>query len=207
MNTPIIHTTMLDIEDVNYLDIDCHKLGSDLFTGMGYQLDNNLQKLIDDDSLNKRQQCQFIEEKEFGAEQIPLFFAESSKRGYKYMRKTFEKIPTNYTEEQIPLFATIKNDGTVEQVGSSMSDKGVKHFILERKRTNVQMAYNDNHWHCFIFEYSGLAGRERGKVFNGVPHCHYISDKYGMEKDELLSALASFHHPSITSHMRLNYRK
>ena len=208
MGTPVINSIIMpDIDDIDYLDVDCHKLAFDLFTGMGYQLDDNLQKLIDDDSLNKRQQCQLIEKKEFESEQIVLFFAESSKRGYKYMRKTYEQIATTYTDEQIPLFATIKDNGTVEQVGSSMSDKGVKNFILERKRTIVQMTYNDIHWHCFIFDYSGLAGRESGKMFSGVPHCHYISDKFGMDKDRLFEALSVFRHPGFSTHIRLTYRK
>lgn len=208
METSVIHgIIMQDIDDIDYLDVKCHKEAVYFFTKSGYVLDDDLQKLIYDESLNKRQQCQLIGNKEFGSEQIVLFLAESSKRGYKYMRKTYEQIPTTYTDEQIPLFATIKDDGTVEQVGSSMSEKGVKNFILERKRTNVQMAYNDSHWHCFIFDYSGLAGRESGKMFSGISHCHYISDKFGMDMDRLFEALSAFCHPGLSTHMRLTYRK
>lgn len=203
----IVHIASPDIKDANYLDNPCAKFMIEMLQNKGYQLDDNLNKLIEDETLNKKEQTQLVVAKEYDAEQIILFFDKSSQKGYKYMRKTFEKIPSNYIDEQIPLYATIKENGEVVQYGSSMSDKGVKNFILERKRTAVQIAYNEEHWHCFIFDYSGLAGREGGKQFNGVKHCHYISDKFGMQRDTLLKMLESFHHPSATIHMKLAYRK
>lgn len=203
----LISIRMNDVEDIVYKEY--YKPFLEILFGdeSNFVLkENNLRQVLDNDSLSKQQQCQLLKYKEFSVQQIILFFIESSKAGYKFLQKSFKMIPSNYSDEQIPLYATIKENGDVEQLGSSMSDQGVKAFIHNRKRTIIRMAYNENHWHCFIFDYSGLAGRERGKQYNGVCHCHYISDKFGISKGDLLNRLSSFHHPSAAIHLKLSYR-
>lgn len=198
---PVVHMMEEDVENVNYENQ--YPYASSITKNI--RLDDNLRTLLTDASLSKKEQCGLLNNP-FDVKQIITFLVEASEMGYLFTQKSYEKIPDQYTEEQIPTFATITDNGEVEQCGSSMTDNGVKQFIHERKKSIVRIIHKEDIWHCFIFDYSGLAGRESGK--NGkLCHCHYISNKFGLKLENLLEQISQFSHPSCCAHILLqNYK-
>jgi hypothetical protein len=53
----------------------------------------------------------------------------------------------------------------------------------------VKILERDDEWHCFFITYNSLRGDESWK--QGQPHFHYISDKFGISKEELIKQLRS----------------
>lgn len=160
-----------------------------------------VQLLIED--LNKKAQLNLLKGRAITPQQIHAFFRESAKLGYLYSQYFFTEAPKGYTQSQIPSFAYIHEDGQVEKYDTTLSDKAIEHIVQTQKRTFVRFATKGEKWHCIISDLSSITGRERGKEFGGIPHMHYISNAFGINKEVLMESLQEFDHPSSASHIRL----
>jgi hypothetical protein len=48
---------------------------------------------------------------------------------------------------------------------------------------------NDEEWHCFFLTYNSIAGKENWE--NGQPHFHYVSNLFGIKKEDLIEQIKS----------------
>lgn len=63
-------------------------------------------------------------------------------------------------------------------------------------------AENGIHWHCFLQTYKGLKGMESG-VQGSRPHLHYLSDSFGISKDDLVKMIKMGKYPNTPVHIPL----
>lgn len=93
--------------------------------------------------------------------------------------------PTNLTD-----FTHLKEDGTiVTSCETKLSGGQLKQAIEHRVVMIAKFIGDDINWHCFFTNYKSIKGKE--KIYkNGQPHFHYISDKWGLSKKEVIDELS-----------------
>ena len=100
-----------------------------------------------------------------------------------------ETYPVKFDEKQKPVVFNQNDDKTIETIGKTSMTEGEMRALLEqRKVIQARVYHKDSHWHCFYFTFKGLAGQEKG-VMGMQPHYHYISDKSGIEWDDLIDGI------------------
>lgn len=101
-----------------------------------------------------------------------------------------------------------EDNGEVEKIGESdMSDGEMKALLRQRRVQTIRVYHRgDNVWHCFYGTYKGINGEESG-LHGSQPHVHYISDKWGMSREELNRRILANDMPSSPVHILLKREK
>lgn len=123
--------------------------------------------------------------------------------GYKYSEYHSEQLPKNIEKGTMPKLATLDREtGEVKKVGDSSLTKGqIKQAIEQRKVISIKFMDDGNGWHCFFITYRSIGGEESWK--NGQPHFHYISDKFGISREEAIKQFKSDSYPTTSVHIEL----
>lgn len=153
--------------------------------------------------LKKKEQISLLKGIEISTEQIGTLLLQAGKRGYKISNYRFEGKPKQYTKEELPTFAYLKKDGSVEYAGdTTLSEGQIKDFINTSNFLITRILDNGKHWHCFFQNSKGLQGKESGKL-GSRPHIHYLSDSFGISKEDLIKAVKNGNYPSTPVHILL----
>lgn len=98
--------------------------------------------------------------------------------------------PKGTDEEKLP-FAFMENkDGAVKKFGDTkLTDKQLKHILNERNVKIAKFIEKDNMWHCFFITYKSIRGKEKWE--EGQPHFHYISNFFGISKENVIKEIKS----------------
>ena len=87
-------------------------------------------------------------------------------------------------------FTHLREDGSiVTSRETKLSDGQLKQAIEHRVYMTAKFIGDDNNWHCFFTNFRSLKGKEKSYK-NGQPHFHYISDKWGITKQEVINELS-----------------
>lgn len=173
-----------------------------------------LQKLITDNpvpvtftelltkDLKKKEQIRLLKGTKLTIEQLANLFYNAEEQGYSFSHFRFEGTPKNYSLEELPQFAYLKSDGSIEKIGGEkLTDGEVKAMIEQAHVLIVRILEKDGHWHCFLQTFKGLKGKEAGKE-GGHPHIHYISDKFcNLTFDDLKGMVKTGNYPSTPVHI------
>lgn len=123
-------------------------------------------------------------------ELIAFVFMAFEKHGYKYSQYKAHHNHKGLDETLLPKVIHIEDDGSLKTTGETKLSEGQQRQVVEhRKLTVSKFLDNDKNWHCFFLTIRSLSGKENYK--NGQPHLHYISDKWGIKRDEVLQQLTS----------------
>lgn len=115
-----------------------------------------------------------------------------------------ETYPVKFDEKQKPVVFNQNDDKTIETIGKTSMTEGEMRALLEqRKVIQARVYHKDSHWHCFYFTFKGLAGQEKG-VMGMQPHYHYLSDKSGIEWDDLIDGIKKCKMPTSKVHIIIN---
>lgn len=173
----------------------------------GHKAPTQLMDLLKFESLPKRQQEKRLKDLKLTATDILCFWIEADIEGYLLDSYHFETYPDRYNEKQHPMCYAQKPDGSIETIGNTeMSDGEMKALLHDRKVVVARILHKDEHWHCFYHTFKGLAGEEPGE--NGSkPHWHYISDKFGITREDLQERLKNCDLPQSKSHIFIKLDK
>jgi len=120
-----------------------------------------------------------------------IFYAWNEK-GYTFSQIKSEHLPSGVKKEELPTIIHVK-EGNVETIGDSTMTKGQQKQVIENRKVVIAKIFDKgNEWHCFFVTYDSLKGKESWK--NGQPHFHYISDKFGIKRDDLIKKLKNKHY-------------
>lgn len=166
-----------------------------------------LTDLLKNESLPKRQQEKLLKNLILTADDILCFLFEADVQGWLLDVYYFEKHPERYDEKQKPYCYAEKNDGSVETIGhTDMTEGEMKALLHDRKAIVARVFHKGEHWHCFYHTLRGLAGEESGE--NGSkPHWHYLSDKFGITREELNECMQNVDMPSSKVHIFIDRDK
>ncbi len=122
-------------------------------------------------------------------ELIACIFYAYNELGFLLSQYEGEHDPIGTETEKKPTLIHL-DKGTVKKVGETeLSDGQLKQIVEQRKRTVAKLIEKDDSWHCFFITYASIRGDESWK--DGQPHFHYISDKFGISKTELIKQIKS----------------
>lgn len=137
----------------------------------------------------KKEQQKFLKNLIVSGDELIAFYCKAFfKHQYLFSNYTFEFLPTGTDATQMPGLAYIEKDKSVTVIGDTKFSKNqIKQTIDHRRRRTVRFLDKENEWHCIFYDYRSMAGQETD---NQGPHVHYISDKWGLTREQVLASLS-----------------
>lgn len=121
--------------------------------------------------------------------------------GLKYSNYRFEHLQKGLNEKELPKGFLLDANQEVEVYGHTKMKKGLlKNAIKHRKVSIAKFLDKDSEWHCFYYNYNSIKGKEA----NEIPHIHYISNNWKIDRSIVLEELGKRHH-SFSSPVHINY--
>lgn len=118
--------------------------------------------------------------------------------GYTLSCYNFEGLPNGVGEDDLPLL--IVDGEELKVVGETKLSAGQLRNVIAHRTVIVAFILDNGHiWHCFFCTYKSLRREESWK--SGTPHWHYISDKWGISRADLVKSIKSGRHPSTPVHI------
>ncbi len=107
--------------------------------------------------------------------------------GYTLSQYTSEHLRNGLDEAEMPFLVELE-EGRVNKVGATNLTDGQLKQAVEYRRVIISKFFDSGEkWHCLFYTYESLGGKESWN--NGQPHYHYISDKFGFSRSEVLAQL------------------
>lgn len=166
---------------------------------------NNFIKLFTCSS--KKEQIQLLKGASIHPFQLEAFIIKAWKdHGYSFSNYKAEHRPKGFESAKLPKLGVLK-ENSIETIGNTSLSKGqVKQVIQQRSVIISKFIDKGSEWHCFFTTYNSLKGAENWN--NGQPHYHYISDKFGIKRDEVVRTLKSnFYNLGSLPHIKLDNDK
>lgn len=153
--------------------------------------------------LNKKEQIRLLKGVQLTEPQLSSLFNFAEESGYKFSHYKWQGDPKIIKEEKLPSFMHLKDDGSVEYVGDTTLTEGQMRTIINQADVLIVRIFDNGiHWHCFLQTYKGLKGMESG-VQGSRPHLHYLSDSFGISKDDLVKMIKMGKYPNTPVHIPL----
>lgn len=153
--------------------------------------------------LNKKEQIRLLKGGQLTEPQLSSLFNFAEECGYRFSHYKWQGNPKSVKEEKLPSFMHLKDDGSVEYIGDTTLTEGQMRTIINQADVLIVRIFDNGlHWHCFLQTYKGLKGMESG-VQGSRPHLHYLSDSFGISKDDLVKMIKMGRYPQTPVHIPL----
>lgn len=154
---------------------------------MRTEINPNLISLINS---KKATQIKLLKSISIRQEEITAFIIKSFiVYGFKFSQYRTEHQQKDIEIEKLNGIAFIDEKGKVNSNEKSGLTKGqIKQAINHRVVTIAKFIDKNEEWHCFISNYKSLGGKEL-QYKNGRKHLHYISSKWGLDREYVLNEL------------------
>jgi hypothetical protein len=139
---------------------------------------------------SKKEQLKFLKNLSISQKQMRAFVFKTSKEyNYTYSHYRGEKFHSGLDITELPEVLEIK-DGIINRIGETKLTEGqLKQALRHRKVIIAKFFDQETTWHCFFLTFESLKGKETWK--DGLPHYHYISDKFGIPRQKVVEQLKS----------------
>lgn len=160
-------------------------------------------ELILTGNLKKKDINNILRDCKLKIEELYTIFIYLSKKGYKYSYYKIVKKAKGKKGAVLPKPAKINKDEIVEKIGNTtLSDTEIKNNRTNSNYLIARIFDNGTHWHCFLQTKFGVLGKEPGE--NGSnSHFHYISDRFGISKEDLIKSIKNGEYPSVKNHITI----
>ncbi len=153
-------------------------------------------------SASKKDQVGLMKGQSINPDQFIAFIFKAWEMGYSFSQYTSEHHHKGLNKKELPKLIHVNDDGTVKKVGeTTLTDGQLRQVIEQRKVIVAKFFDNGNEWHCLFLTFNSIAGKESWK--GGQAHLHYISDKYGISREEAVNRFKSGDYPSTSVHIDL----
>ena len=157
--------------------------------------------LLTEDTLSFKDQKKILKDIVLTPADILWLNKEAQDLGYLLDIYHEEKYPDKFNDKKLPLIFHKNEDGTIEKLGTTnMTDGELRALLEQRKVVQARIYHKSSFWHCFYFTFKGLSGEESG-LMGSKPHYHYLSDKSGIEWDELIIQIKTCDMPTSKVHI------
>jgi hypothetical protein len=141
-------------------------------------------------SKKKSEQQKLLKNLALTPEILASFLLLAGDNGFTLSQYTSELHTTAVDVKKFPLSFRITKDGEVQKFGKTdLTDGQLKQAIEQRSVKVAKLLERADEWHCFFATYNSFRGKENWQ--NGQPHFHYISNLFGIEKNELVAQIKS----------------
>lgn len=111
--------------------------------------------------------------------------------GMLFSQYRYEHTQKGVDEKDLTEFAHLEDSGKVITSRKTKLSQGqLKQAIEHRVVLIAKFIETEDEWHCFFTNYKSLNGKEI-TYKGGKPHYHYISDKWGLTKEQVIKQLSS----------------
>ena len=144
--------------------------------------------LLNSDS--KREQIKLLKGLHLNPTQFLSFiFYAFENYNYRLSQYRYEHHHKGLDITKLPNIIHLKKNN-INIVGKTELTNGqLKQVVNHRKVVVAKFLENKHSWHCFFLTYKSMKGEEKHN--NGQPHLHYISDKWNINRKEVLKQLSS----------------
>lgn len=158
--------------------------------------------------LDKKQQIRLLKDLSLTPESLHGIFSYSSKRGYLFSNYIYRDIPKMNEGQVLPSAILVNEEDSVTYYGEgNLTDAHMRALVNQQKVLIARIIDNGKHWYCFLQTFMGIKGEENG-AHGSSPHIHFLSDAFGMSKEELIIKFRTGKYPTSPIHIKLNdYRK
>jgi len=168
------------------------------------EIPENIKKILQEEH-SKKEQVALLHGIEISDGQLEAAFLFAGKCGYSFSNYRYEKPENRY--EYVPPFIYLKDDNSVESVGpTQLSDGQLKDIVLSSNFIIARILDNGTHWHSFFQTRRGVMGKESGK-YGTQSHLHYISDAFGISREDFVKEIKSGHYHNTPVHILLTDSK
>lgn len=150
---------------------------------------------------SKAEQERLLRNASWTTNQYAALLFRSKDMGYTFSSYLSEKLPADIKEQEMPKLLRVDGDKVLKRGQTPYSDGRLKGIIHQRKVIVARILDRDNEWHCFFQTYKSIRGEESWR--GGLPHMHYISDKWGISRADLVQQIRNGQHPSTKIHIAL----
>jgi hypothetical protein len=156
-------------------------------------------------SQSKKDQIKLLKGQTLNPDQlIALIFKAWTDFGFSFSQYTATHYHKGLDIGKLPRLINIEGDKVTKVGITPFSDGQLKQVIDQRKVIVAKFLDKGTEWHCFFLTHNSLKGKENWK--GGQAHFHYISDKFGLKRSEVLERLKSGDYASTSVHIDLlNY--
>lgn len=153
---------------------------------MQTEVPSNFLSLLKCDS--KNEQIKLLKGQSLTPEQLIAFILRAwTDFGFTFSQYSAEHHHNGLDTADLPKVVEVKGD-TVEKVGDTpLSDGQLKHAMKYRHVVVSKFLDKQDSWHCLFVTFKSLRGEEPWK--DGQPHYHYISDKFGIKRENVVTEL------------------
>jgi hypothetical protein len=139
----------------------------------------------------KAEQQKLLKEQTISTYELFAFIMHAYKEfGLKFSQYIFNHTQKGIDQTDLTDFTHLKEDGTiVTSRETELTNGQLKQAIEHRVVMVAKFIGDEKNWHCFFTNYKSLKGKEKAYK-NGQAHFHYISDKWGLSKEEVISELS-----------------
>ena len=113
----------------------------------------------------------------------------------------FKSIPSNVDEKDLPKAYMVEGDTVTKMGDTTLSDGKLRAVLRERKVIVARILDKGKEWHCFFQTYRSLRGEETWR--EGQPHLHYLSDKWGVPREQVVERIKQGDYPATSVHIAL----
>lgn len=165
------------------------KVWQERYTGiMETKYSENFDRLLE--SNKKQEQVNLLKNQKISPFGLTAFiFNAFQKYGYTYSQYRADNNHNGLDETKLPTLIHLKEDEVVVSGKTDLIDGQLKQVIQHRKVIISKFIDNGDNWHCFFTTYQSLKGEENWN--EGTPHYHYISNKFGLTRQQVLNELKS----------------
>lgn len=152
----------------------------------------------------KREQVKLFRSISLTPESLWAFiFTAWAEHGFTYSSYHIEVYPKGTDVNAMPKLATLDPvTGQIKKVGpTGLTDGQIKAAITQRSVTSTHFLDRGAEWHCLFITYNSIGGKESWG--NGQAHYHYISDKFGIPREEAVARFKSGNYPTTSVHIPL----
>lgn len=175
------------------IEIDARKKAAELWALSKKQIEETIvpDYLIDLLKTEKKiEQLRLLKGADLTPIQLIAFIFKAWKEfGYSLSQHSAEHHHIGFNRSAMPKAAHVSN-GILKVIGKTTLSPGqIKHAIMQRKYVVAKFLDKGVNWHCFFLTFKSLRGEETWE--GGQPHYHYISDKFGFKRHEVIKQLKS----------------
>ncbi len=108
---------------------------------------------------------------------------------YSFSQYSAEHLHNGLIKSEMPKVLHVSGDDVSTMGSTSLSDGQLRQAVEHRKVTVSKFLDKGSTWHCLFLTFRSLRGEENWK--DGQPHLHYISDKFGISRQNVVKELKS----------------
>ncbi len=146
----------------------------------------NFISLLSADS--KKDQIRLLKSTKISLDELAAFiFRAWLDHGYSFSEYKAQHYHKGLDESTLPNVINV-TDEKIESVGKTSMSQGQMKQVIEARTVIVSKFFDKgSSWHCFFCTYRSLRGEENWN--GGTPHFHYISDKFGVLRENVVETL------------------